>query len=968
MPSPLTSTIALALAFAGRALVAQEAPPLGAQNPPSVAWDVLSSPRFDILHPRELAAEAQRTARLLEGIAPAVQRSLGVVPPRLSLVLQNQGVINNGFVALAPRRSEWFATAPQVAAFAGPVDWFTMLATHEYRHVAQFSKMRRGFVGFMGNVFGETGWLFAANVALPPWVWEGDAVGIETALTAGGRGRIPAFNVEQRALALEKPRPDYWTAYWRSYGRFVPDHYQLGYAITSWLTLTQGPAAWDSILGRAADRAWQPWGFGRAMREVAGQGAAETYALALDSLTRAWKAQVAGLAFTPVAPTHALDTANFSWTEYPQFTSDGHLIAFRRGIDILYGFVRLTPGDTATMGETLFTPAPYQFGVPHSVGGDRLAHAETVFDVRWGQRQWSTVRVRELSTGRDWTLGDRRRWFAPALSPDGQRVAVVEQGTDGVVTLLVVDATTGAEQLRLPNPDNDQLQVPRWAPDGQHLVYARVTRTKGRSLVWADLGTRTERVIVGPTQVAVYGQVTDGRVLYYVSPHTGIDNIFATHLGDGRTWQVTQRPVSASAPALSPDGHTLAFQEMTGDGERVVTMAVDTTQWIALDRAIVRPLGWAEGLAARLGPAPAPDTGAAVPYSVTPYRAWQHALNFYGVTLSASPISPVASAAVSSRDLLGTTALSVGGRVNTNEGTYALGVSGTYAGWWPVVDASLFRETRQSTYLRRIDSIRVREFSYNWSEVNASLGFTLPFNLTRGLFSTYLNLGGVLTARRTTDQPVNFRIASGERLLSNGTFLPVTWFASAGRGYQTYRDLQPVWGQYAVLLYQHTPLTKSVNSGALLSGRSYLYFPGFVRHHGILVEGGYERQWAGNYFFSSQMVFPRGYSAVSFDRFKKVAVTYSLPIDYVDKHYLGVVQVQRIRSNVFHDYGVGELLPSVAAPTIRPTSFTYTSSGIELIADTYFWQFPAPVGIGFRTVYTHEEKRLRTNLVLQVSF
>ena len=960
--------LALVLAASTAALGAQEAPLTGAQNPPSVTWDVLRSPRFELIYPRELAAEAQRVARHLEGISPAVARSLGVSPRSLPLVLQNRGVVSNGFVALAPRRSEWLATAPQGAGNLGPNDWFDLLGTHEYRHVVQFEKMDRGFVGFLGGLFGEPGQLFGSDIALPPWFWEGDAVGIETALTSGGRGRIPEFNVEQRALSVDKDRPEYWTAYWRSYGRYVPDHYQLGYAITSWLTLTQGPAAWDSVVGRTADRAWLPWAFSASLREVTGRGDAETYALAMDSLTTAWRAQVAGLTETPATAAHALDLDNFSWTEFPQFTADNRLIALRRGIDLLYGFVELKVGDSGTFGEVTFTPAPYQFGVPHSVGGGRLAYAETVYDARWGQQQWSVVRVRDLATGRAWVLGNESRWFAPALSPDGQRVAVVEQRTDGAVHLLVLDAQTGAEQWRAVSPGNALVQLPRWAPDGRHLVFTRTTRGTGRAIVWLDLDTRAERVLVGPTTVNVQAPVTDGRVVYFVSPRSGVDNVFAVSLADGRSWQVTSRRHGAMTPAVSPDGTTLAFAEMTGDGQQVMTMAVDTTQWVPLARAPMRPLGWAEGLTAKLGPAPVVDSGGGAPYPSEPYRAWQHLLNVYGLTASVSPFSPIARLSLVSRDLLGTTSMAVGVRANSNERTVDVGGSITYAGSWPVLQASLFRNQRRSSYLYR-DSASgpTKEASYRWTELDASLGVRLPLNLTSGLYNTFLEVGGTLTARRTTDQPTPpLSLTSGERLLSRGTFLPVTWYLSAGRGYATYRDLQPVWGQYALVVYEHTPFIRSVNRGALLSGRGFLYFPGFARHHGILLEGGYERQWAGNYYFSSQMVFPRGYAAVSFDRFTKMSANYSFPLDYPDVHWFRAVQIQRVRGNVFHDVGLGEVLPTVAFPSTRPASFNYTTSGLELMADTWWWQFPTPVGLGIRTAYQHELKLLRTALIVQI--
>ena len=36
------------------------------------------------------------------------------------------------------------------------------------------------------------------------------------------------------------------------------------------------------------------------------------------------------------------------------------------------------------------------------------------------------------------------------------------------------------------------------------------------------------------------------------------------------------------------------------------------------------------------------------------------------------------------------------------------------------------------------------------------------------------------------------------------------------------------------------------------------------------------------------------------------------------------------------------------------------------MADTWWWQFPTPVGLGIRTAYQHELKLLRTALIVQI--
>ena len=950
------------------------------QNPPGIAWEVLRTERVEIIYPRELAAEAQRVARAIARLAGPVTASLGGPPPRISLVLQNQGVTSNGFVTLAPRRSEWFSPPPQVSGFLGASEWYELLATHEYRHVAQFDRTRVGFTGFVSELFGQPGWALMSDIALPAWFWEGDAVGDETALSTSGRGRMPDFNMEQRALALGGTRPDYWTAVWRSYGTYVPDHYQLGYGIVSYVKLTQGRTAWDSVVARASRNAWFPWSFSAAMRSVTGKGAAETYTQAMDSLVAQWRTDRSRLPQTAVAPLHGIDALNFTWTEQPQFSGDGRVIAFRRGIDLLYGIVAMparasVPADTNavraasaagdTLVTTLFTPAPYSFGVPHSVAGTQMAWAAVVPDVRWGEREWSEVRVTDLPTGVTREVTHHTRLYAPALSPDGARIAAVEFTTARRAAVVILDARTGAELSRLPNATNDFLQVPRWAPDGAHLVFVRIAAASGRAIVWADVATGAQRDVVGPTSDNVQAPVTDGARVFYSSPRNGVDNVYATDLGSGRTWQVTNRPVSAFNPAVSPDGRTLAFNEMTSYGELVVTAPLDSAAWIPVDAVPRHRFAWAEALAAQEGGVPTRDSTSAALLPAEPYSPLGHALNVYGVTASASPLDARSALSLVSRDVLGTTALALGLRGNSSERTIDYGVTATYAGWWPVLSASLWQNQRASDYLRASDTTIV---PYRWSEVEASLGVRLPFQLTRGLYRTRLSVGATLSARRSTDTPLNFRVASGERLKSRGTFIPLAWDLSFGRGYATYRDLQPVWGQYLVVSYQHTPFTKSMMSGALLAARGYLFFPGFVRHHGILLEGGWEQQYPGNYFFSSQMAFPRGYTAVSFDRFTKVGANYAFPVAYPDAHLLGAVQVQRVRANLFYDYGRGEVLPSAAFPTQTPFAVRYTSMGVDVMADTWWWQIPSPVGIGVRAVWLNELRKWKTGLLLQLAF
>jgi hypothetical protein len=164
-------------------------------NPPSVKWRQINTESFKIIFPAELEREGQRMANTMQYIHNPLSGSLGHAPHKMPIVLQNQGVISNGFVALSPRRSEFYTTAPQSYNLGGTNNWLNLLALHEFRHMVQYEKAYHSRVKLAYYPFGQNGILALSNAAVPSWFWEGDAVATETAFSPSGRGRIPDFDL-----------------------------------------------------------------------------------------------------------------------------------------------------------------------------------------------------------------------------------------------------------------------------------------------------------------------------------------------------------------------------------------------------------------------------------------------------------------------------------------------------------------------------------------------------------------------------------------------------------------------------------------------------------------------------------------------------------------------------------------------------------------------------------------------------
>ena len=87
-------------------LMAQDFPVLDT-NPASVKWRQIKTEDFRIIFPSGFEPTAQRMANTFQYIREPESRSLGTPSvSRMPVILQNRSSVSNGFVSLAPRRSE----------------------------------------------------------------------------------------------------------------------------------------------------------------------------------------------------------------------------------------------------------------------------------------------------------------------------------------------------------------------------------------------------------------------------------------------------------------------------------------------------------------------------------------------------------------------------------------------------------------------------------------------------------------------------------------------------------------------------------------------------------------------------------------------------------------------------------------------------------------------------------------------
>lgn len=899
------------------------------QDPPSLRWKVIESGNFEVIFPEEITSSAQQVANILEHIYTADSKSLKVRPGKLSLILHNQNTISNGFFSLAPRQSEWFNTPPQSGPI-DPTDWYSLLSVHEFRHVAQFDKLNSGFIRILYYLFGENGWLIGSGISVPNWFWEGDAVGMETILTRGGRGRMPNFEMPIRTLLLSDRRYSYYKMINGSYRNWIANPYPFGYLMTTYVRRHCEAEAWPKILSRASRISFLPYSFSLSMKGKTGKGVVGTYKAAMDELESLWKEQLAGVTITDASRINQKQSGFLTYYMLPQYAPDGSLVVVKAGLGNQPTFIKIGPDGREKF---LFYPGDWE-QTPFSVAGDKLVWSEFEVDPRWSWRDFTVIKVFDLSQKKIKRVTPKTRLHAPALSPDGKMIAAIEFDTHNQSHLVILNTETGKEIRRLDNPGNLVLMMPRWSPDGKLIVLNRLgSQGKALTIIHLEEGTYEDVVPFGLDNIW-HPVFYDNYILFNAS-YSGIDNIYALDLSNRQIYQVTSRKYGAFNPAPSPDGKRLAFNDYTMEGYNVAEMPLNPTAWVKLEDVAKKNINYSEPLIAQEA---GPDILDSVPRQVYPvrgYNKFSHLLNIHSWYLFTNPDDENTVVSLISMNRLGTFQSSMGYLYNSNEKTSAGFLNFSYGGLYPLIDLRGSYGERASTYQDQFD----KKNFYHWRESTFDLGFRLPLNLSRGVYQTTLSWGAKASYTHVSDLTY---IKDHDK--NNGVFTPLTYRFSFFRGYQWVSDLNPVWGQTAEIVFRHTPF-KGDYHGRLFSAQTSLFFPGLFKRNSLHLEAAYEEQDPGGYWFDSEILFPRGYSYQFHERIAKSGINYAFPLWYPDLNILSILYFKRFKANQFYDYGVvwdGD------------NDKFYRSFGTELTTDMNIFHLPINCDLGVRYSYLLE--------------
>jgi len=900
------------------------------QMPPSVKWREIQTPQFQLIYPDVFEAQAQRLANNLLYIIPRVSLSIGKKPRKISIILQNKNVVSNGFVQLAPRRSEFTTTPPQATDFQ---DWLNSLAVHELRHVVQFDRL----TGSLKAPLFEQLALAIFGITLPSWFYEGDAVGIETSLTSAGRGRLPSWELPFRTNTLSKKKYNYQKDYLGSLKNITPGYYQLGYFMTTKLRRDYGDHAMKDLMKQMVGHPFRPYNFSKSLKHITGYNTRQWHQQTVAELDHLWQLQqqeTAPTSYTTLPQTKPKEVVSYL---LPKPLPNGDILALEKSNHSVSKLVLIdSKNDVHEIIKTGIQTEPH-----FAYDGGMLTWDELRYNKRYQNETFYVINTYQVEQKKYRQITSKTRLFSPTVNAKGTRIAAVSVDLSNQSYLVVLDSENGNEIQRIVIPASTLIQTPSFNRIGTKVIAIALSQ-KGTNLMEINLQDGSTRLLLDWQAQQLERPIYTPLGIIFKAHFNGIDNLYLFGL-DETIQQLTNAPFGATNPAWDDHAHQLYFNNYQANGYLVSSLAVGDLNPTPIGQIKNHFISYFKPLIPQEKPLDSLDLQNAKTFDSSPYKDFKHLFNFHSISPVGDDLSSIDNFDLGlqwmSDNLLNTFSTRAGFNYDQNMSRTDYFVSATFKRWFP-------KFTLQYRNQAQLSSVRVQNhpnerLPFRWREHYTEFKATIPltFNRLNTMYNTGIALGTSYTKRYGLSIP-NLSLPN----FTTVRFPLLTQFYFNRNSRKSQLDLAPKWGQNINVIYRSMTFDNRL-SGNLLSFKSTWYFPGAINNHSLQIRF-HAQERSGDYKLTNDIPLVSGYDQLAPTRVNNTLFTdYKFPICYPDLAVGPLAFIKRIKGGVFADFE-----NFAQEGKVNPRVF-----GIELRADMNLLRFYLPhFDAGIRAIYVNE--------------
>ncbi len=871
-----------------------------------------------IIYPDGADSLAFSTARSLSIQWPAAKISNKSIDHQWSIILQNQGLISNGFISLFAPRGEFYTTPSQEASLQSTNDWLNLLAIHETRHIYQNELATTGISRIFKLFWGSNGQALYSNLMIPNWLWEGDAIETETRLNNQiGRGNIPQFSNTLNAYLWQYGVPNYSKLMSRNFKENMPNHYVFGQFITHKLTSNNGfkeiGSLWQNTLNKPGI-----FSFSNQVKKKFGLQIDQYVEQILQKQLDTLRQKDVDSSYTIISPKIK---SGFTSYDYPQNMGNGKVVTIKSSFQDIPSLVEIENFKE----RKLCVLGPVYPSNMLSASDQFVVWSEILFNPRWTQKQHTKIVFYDLRRHLKTFWSDHKKWICPSISPDSKYVSYLELQNNGESMIKILEKETKVLIDSIRFDSFVQVIQPRISSGGL-LSYISLHNGHKEIVIYNYLLKQViARRDFGSNNIAATFIQDD--FVYFNLPVGQVDQLARWNFKNNSLSYVTKTQFGAySISFLNGTSESFVFSNYSAAGNQIGVGRVNESHSINfIDHSAVAPREIKQEN-----------------FAVTSYSRW-NLLNPYAWGPLINSQFNKLDLGLLSKNLTNTLQIGMGYIYDASEQTGTKYIRASYQGWFPVLDFSFQQGPRNtSLYIDKkspLDSLR----SDQWNQTKMDIGIRIPLLLTRGAFQEQLYVSSTYSIFKVDGYNLPLRYKSEA---FDGTYSSMIYQINYSKLLnKSLWDLQSRLGYQLNFYWNGMPFKQSLQS-ELWGMQAKIYLPGFFKNHGVLIKASFQQDMKGNYNFNSPFVFTRGYLYEVNQRWTNLSLDYKFPIANTSIKLGRLLYFTRFKGNVFMDLSQG--IPDFKKSELYKS---YESVGLDVSSNFHVLRFSQGFELGIRLLY-----------------